>query len=65
MRPSDALTREGRIELLNRGWHERLRRRSRFGSCAGCGEDVVADERAVYVQGELYHMSCGLYRRGV
>jgi hypothetical protein len=63
--PSDIRTREGRIELLNRGWHERFRRRVRFGSCAACGEDVVAEERAVYVQGELYHVSCALYHRSV
>jgi ribosome biogenesis protein Tsr3 len=61
--PSDTRIRQGRIELLNRSWHERVRPRARFGTCAGCDDDVVADDRAVYVQGELYHVSCALYRR--
>jgi hypothetical protein len=63
--PSDTRVRHGRIELLNRRWHERIRPRPRFGWCAACGEDVVADERAVYLQGELYHVRCALHRPAV
>jgi hypothetical protein len=52
-----------RIRLLNRDWH-RGGRPERFGICAGCEQDVKAEDRAVHLHGELYHSGCAsLVRR--
>jgi len=51
---------DGRIEVLNRRWHQF----QRLGSCASCETDILPEERAVFLNGEDYHEGCAVNSRG-